>query len=208
MSRLANKVRSEISSLTQLLTERNLSIDSRLAQIKIRGRICEVGWDKEGANIAFLLKDISYDEYYRYMYENQQYNLILPDGALIQLLYRFDRETLSEQRVCYFPPPKNQDSDPESNYDETPLIRIDYNPSQTKLYSHSATHLHLGYTKDCRIPTSAPIAPQTFVLFILQSFYSDKLKPELESILLKSRCFPESILKKEKKIAHFAVPSS
>lgn len=215
MSKVANEVRGEISSLTVHLIAKGLTLASRIAELKVSGSISEVGWAKEGAFVAPALKNTSYLDVYNYFYKQQQYNLVLLDGALIQLLYKFEKEKLIEHRICYLPRPKNVGHGSEQEniatiYEEIPLIRIDYSPSQTIPINHSSTHLHLGYTEHCRIPTSAPVAPSTFILFILRSFYRGYLEehPELEAQLSKSRCFPASILKEEKEVVYFNVPSS
>lgn len=209
MSRIANEIRSEISSLTILLTGSNFLIDSRLAVLKSRGGLTEVGWSKDGVNISPILRDIPYRDCYRHLYDNQQYNFVLSDGALIQLLYRFNAEVLVEQRVCFFPAPRDVDEQSEDRAnEEIPVIRIDYSPEQAETMTHSSSHMHLGHARDCRIPTSAPIAPSTFVLFILRSFYLEKLTEDLARILLTTRTFPESILTAEKEAVHFAVPFS
>lgn len=235
MSRIANEIRSEIASLTRLLTAESVTEASRPTELRVvNGRIYEVGWSKEGPDIAFALKNVPYRSIYSYLLKNEQYNFILRDGSLIQLLYKFSAEQLIEQRLCYFPRPRNFSSDftgeqeerediaEEDNsallesalienetesYDELPLIRIDYNPGQHKPVSHAATHLHLGYTKNCRIPSSRPVAPITFILFILRSFYPDDLLLGLGEKLEETRSFKETILGEERECVHLAVPS-
>ncbi len=210
MSRLANEIRSEISSLTQLLTQESLSIDSRIAQLQMRNGICEVGWSKNGPNIALALKDIGYSECHKYFFSNQQYNLILPDGALLQFLYRFEKEKLIEHRVSYMPAPTDFDDNEEFDIASNAAlpIRIDFSPDQAVLINHSAAHVHLGHNVDWRIPTSAPITPKDFTLFILRSFYADKLSPKIITALCQSRsAFPESIEEIEKEAIYIKVPS-
>lgn len=107
MSRLANEIRGEISSITQHLTADGLAVSSRVAEIRNNGSIYEVGWSKEGPNIAPALKNVPYRDIYNYLRDNEQYNLIFRDGGLLQLLYKFNGEKLIEQRVCYFPVPSS-----------------------------------------------------------------------------------------------------
>jgi hypothetical protein len=212
MSRIANELRSEIASLTHFLTGNNFLVANQLPQIKVAGPIYEVGWSKDGSNISPALRNIPYREVYGYFLEAQQYNFILPKGELVQFLYRFNNESLIEARVCYLPKPKDFDFEEGNSSlnpnEEIPLIRIDFSPSKKRAISHSATHMHLGYTEDCRIPTSAPVAPNTFMLFILRSFYASQLSNSLETVLLRSRCFDDSLLAGENKAVHFKIPGN
>ncbi len=228
-------MRGEIASLTLLLAEKGIITSVRIAQLRKSGAIFEVGWSEDGPNIAPALKNAPYSEIYTYLSQNRQYNFMLKDGSLIQLLYRFTNRILVEQRVCYYPVPKDfrdesresderiedldlemthpsfAESDAEQHeevtYSEIPVIRIDYSPERHKAISHAAAHLHLGHTTDCRIPTSAPIAPYAFVLFILRCFYSKELTPELEKQLTTPQCFSESIVKAEKACVYLNVPT-
>lgn len=242
MSRIANEFRAEIASITRLLTEKGIALQSRNPEVKTIGEVVEVGWSKSGPNLSIALKGALYEKIYTNLRSDQQYNFVLKDGSFIQLLYKFNREELVEQRACYYPVPKElraeQDAEitgiesedleieseseittTETSHDdfesyeipfqseEPPLIRIDHNPSAHEPISHSATHLHLGNTKNCRIPTSAPVPPKTFILFILRSFYPHLLTSDIEEILSDSMKFPLSITEDEKECVHVNIPS-
>ncbi|HIR75944.1 MAG TPA: DUF2290 domain-containing protein [Candidatus Choladousia intestinipullorum] len=128
--------------------------------------------------------------------EEHNFNVKLPDGGLLQLMYRLDRRgtNLQAHRLAFYPSPSYEiyQNDAEL-YDDDCLygdilnksvlpvmIRADYNSSETESeVHHPYSHITLGGYKNCRIPADRPIAPIQFVKFIMEHFYyepSSKLK--------------------------------
>jgi len=216
MSRIANEIRVEIADLTRILTACGLAIDSRIAQIHKLGTSYEVNWDKEkNVSISFMLKNVPYSTIFKNLVEGHHYNFRLCDGAIIQFLYKFKNEELIAHRVCYFPAPYDPESMSDTDntdrlFTELPIIRIDYSPDSSEELIHPTTHLHLGHANNCRIPTSAPIRPNTFILFILRSFYNNvfTVHKSLEKSLNIVEGFSDTLLSTEKEAPHLKIPSN
>lgn len=211
MSRRANLLRTEIQSIIVHLIQNSLSIDQTYAEIVCVRGVTDVSYPALGSTIlstkGFLYKDV-----YSRLVGQRTFTVKLFDGSLIQLSYRFRGEELIGHRLTYLPRPleigvNEVIQDQVLSSAELPIIRIDYSPEAANLFSHSATHMHIGYSEVCRIPTSAPCTPTQFVLFILRSFYADRLSRELETVLISEDPFESSITEEESKEIHFKVPN-
>lgn len=145
-------------------------------------------------NISFALRNVSYEEIYYECVKERAFNFMLIDGALIQLMYKYSNEEVTQHRLAFYPNPNI------SRYQEFPddyeelffgcepfaemiegkiiafPLRFDFDSDEKKFveYSHSYSHLTLGNFENCRIPVSKPISPNKFISFILRSFYFEK----------------------------------
>ena len=142
-------------------------------------------WAKS-SSISISLKNIPYNEIYDVLNEDQEYNIKLPDGALLQMLYRFDGEGLHSHRLAMFSSPylEKYQNQPES-YEEDELyaeilnknivsfpIRFDYFREEIDSdIEHPFSHATLGQYENCRIPVYGPLTPIKFTKFILRNFY-------------------------------------
>ncbi len=192
-----NDIFSEINTITLKLVELGLSIQQNFpyregSSISFR----------EGGNISNLLKNVSYEEKYALINKENNYNVKLLDGALLQLMYQFTangRELVSH-RLAYYPAPHlpNYEAEPEDyeskyfgesefhdlvelNVVKTPL-RFDFN-SDGKTFKeihHPYSHLHLGEYESCRIPVYSAVCPSSFINFILRNFYNSALRSYCE----------------------------
>ena len=139
-------------------------------------------------DISLYLKNLDYTTIYNEMEKNHNYNIKLPDGGILQLMYRFNRTgtELQSQRLGYYPSPSYEiyQNDAELydedyiygdilNKDILPvIIRADYNKDDVESEAHHPySHITLGGYKNCRIPADKPISPMKFVKFIMEHFY-------------------------------------
>lgn len=172
-------------------------------------------------DVSVAMKDISYEDIYKYLDENGQYNFKLADGGIFHLLYTFDRRgVLKKHRLCYFPSSTFEpfQSMPELYMDEGCLykdvtsksilpipVRVDYDPCE-KVYQevlHPKSHITFGQYKNCRIPVVSPLCPITFVNFILSSFYNTSyLELDLKRKVTR---FDDTIADREREILHFSI---
>ena len=147
----------------------------------------DIVWEKY-QNISLYLRNMDYSTIYDEIEKNHNYNVKLPDGGIIQLMYRFNRtgKELISHRLGYYPSPSYElyQNDPELydvdyiygdilNKSVLPvIIRADYNrdPEESELH-HPYSHITLGGYKNCRIPVDRPISPMKFVKFIMEHFY-------------------------------------
>lgn len=170
-------------------------------------------------DVSIALKDVEYRFVHEYLETHEQYNMKLIDGALIQLLYKFNkRGELIKHRLCYFPSPTFEpfQNMPELYMDEGCLytdviarsilpvpVRVDYDPDNHTNIVHPKSHMTFGQYKNCRIPVVSPLCPVTFMNFILSSFYNTAYM-EL-SLKRKHYKFEDSITDDEKEILHFSI---
>lgn len=138
------------------------------------------------SDVSIALKNVDYKNIYDYLDAQRQFNIKMIDGGLIQLLYKFELNTLVKHRLCYFPSPSFQlfQNDPEIYLDESLVyadvtqksvlpvpVRFDFAPQDAVPIDHPVSHLTLGQYKNCRIPVVSPVCPSTFINFIIRSFY-------------------------------------
>ncbi|MGK7898176.1 MAG: DUF2290 domain-containing protein [Xenococcus sp. (in: cyanobacteria)] len=165
------------------------------------------------SDLSIALKNIAYQEIYDELDKNKNYNIKLIDGALIQLLYKFQGSKLLSHRLAFFPSPylESFQNEPEI-YEEDEFyadiiaknivavpIRFDYDPDNFQEIHHPRCHLTLGQFKNCRIPVLAPLTPSIFMAFILRHFYNTAYHKYSEQLKFNDDRFEESITKLEKR---------
>ncbi|MEG3911504.1 DUF2290 domain-containing protein [Microcoleus sp. w2-18bC1] len=170
-------------------------------------------------DLSIVLKNVDYKEMYEELDRNDNYNIKMIDGALIQLMYTYENSSLISHRLAFFPSPflENFQNDPEI-YEKDEIyadiiaknilpvpIRFDYDPDNHQELDHPKSHLTLGQFKNCRIPVCSPIAPSTFISFILRSFYNTAFKKFTAQLTFSSKLFQKTITSGEKKILHIAI---
>ncbi|HAA28585.1 MAG TPA: DUF2290 domain-containing protein [Cyanobacteria bacterium UBA8553] len=209
----------EIDNITQKLISVGLSVKQKFPSCNRIGRnsyeIAYAGMQ----DLSIVLKNVEYEEVYRELDKNDNYNIKMIDGSLIQLLYIYKESQLFSHRLAFFPSPFFYDFQNEPELYETdeiyadiiaknilPVpIRFDYDPDNHKELDHPKCHLTLGQFKNCRIPVSSPITPNIFVSFILRSFYNTAFKKFTDELSLSSNVFQETITLAEKKLLHIAI---
>lgn len=179
-----------IGSINRLVFEwqkRGLAIDSRNHHAYQRANgISEVTWGNDG----YVLKDNAFSSLSEYcsLIENQQYSMLLSDGAFFQISYQIHRQEVVSHRLCWYPSPielpeyfereeiveivlnKMSSGDLDDFKSRSPL-RFDYAPSQAA-EDHPHTHFHIGH-EDCRIPVKSALSLRSFISFIANNFYPD-----------------------------------
>ena len=177
------KVFQELKKITQELIRCGLAEEYNFPVIQQT----DVVWEK-CKDISQYLKNMDYATIYNEMEKNHNYNVKLPDGGILQLMYRFNRRgtELQAHRLGYYPSPSYEiyqnDADLYDvddiygdilNKDILPVvIRADYNKEEVESeVHHPYSHITLGGYKNCRIPVDKPISPMQFVKFIMEHFY-------------------------------------
>ncbi|HSD06388.1 DUF2290 domain-containing protein [Flavobacterium sp.] len=171
-------------------------------------------------DLSIALKNLSYNEIYTTLEQEKNFNIKMMDGALIQLMYNFDKSNgmLKKCRLAFFPSPNLEEFQNNSeiyeldeiyadviskNIVSTP-IRFDYDPVNHIPVEHPNSHMTIGQYKNCRIPLSVPLTPNMFIDFILRSFYNTAKKKFTEQLVFdKTDSFDECIHDAERKILHF-----
>jgi hypothetical protein len=212
-----NQVVTEIRSLIQRMIEEGLSNQQNYPSLTTLGNQTEIGISGSPP-INVSMKDQPYAEIYDALDKGGAYHIRMIDGALVQMLYRFNRRTITAHRLCVFPAPylESYDSDPEI-YENDEIyadivsksivhvpIRFDYSSDQNIHVDvhHPKSHLTLGQYPNCRIPVSAPISPARFMKFVLRNFYYAAFHAAgLEAIDSTYR-FAETLTVNERAITH------
>lgn len=194
------KIFREVKRVTQELIKCGLAEEYNFPIIQNT----DVVWEKY-QDISLYLKNMDYATIYKEIEQGHNFNIKLPDGGILQLMYRFNRRgtELQEHRLAFYPSPSYEiyQNDAELydadyiygdilNKDVLPvIIRADYsNDEIDSEIHHPYSHITLGGYKNCRIPVDCPIAPLQFVKFIMEHFYyvpSSKMEFDfsLESII-------------------------
>lgn len=177
----------QIRALTIKMVELGLCDDQQFPTFDDLGAIKKISIPGT-PNFSIAMRNISYREIYDELSKSRSYNFRMIDGALIQIQYTFEKDSIDSHRLSFFPAPDLEafQNEPEIYIEDeiyadflqkntvTFPIRFDFNICD-KLHvdiNHPKSHLTLGQYKNCRIPVNCPVAPATFIKFILQHFYN------------------------------------
>lgn len=210
----ANMIFSQIQKITSKLIEINLSVEQNFPSNKC-GNISYTGIQ----DISIAMKNIAYEEIYKRLDESKNYNIKMIDGALIQLLYRYNNGKLVSHHLAFFPAPNLESYQNEPDiYENDEIyadildknivpfpIRFDFDLSNFIEIEHPRTHLTLGQYKNCRIPVSEPLTPELFINFILRNFYNTAFNKYSNEIAVGKEHFNKTITGNEKSIFHLGL---
>lgn len=217
-----NEVESQINGLVSHLVEEGLADDQHFA-FQRGGRHNAVEITFPGADfVSGALRDRPYDEIYDALIRERAYNMKLPDGGLIQMMYAFQSGALVRHRLAFFSSPRLDEfqNNPEIYLDDEIYadvvarnivafpIRFDYDAGDDvhQELVHPKSHLTLGQYQNCRIPVTAPLTPEHFMDFILRNFYHTAFTQFADNSPSFSGSFAESILRSERGLIHMAIP--
>ena len=155
------------------------------------------------------------------------YNIKMIDGALIQMQYRFNGNSIESHRLAFFPSP-NLDifqNDPDIYFEDeiysdilddrivTVPLRFDFDDSEDQNGNkvaipviHPISHLTIGQYKNCRIPVSSAITPYQFIEFIIRNFYNTAFELYSDKLVRDKSCFDVCICEDETKIFNICSP--
>lgn len=217
-----NEVESQINGLVKRLVEEGLADDQNFA-FRRDGRHSSVEITFHKADfVSGALRDRPYDEIYDALIRERAYNLKLPDGGLIQMMYAFQSGVLVLHRLAFFSSPRLDEfqNNPEIYLDDEIYadvvaqnivafpIRFDYDARDDarQELAHPKSHLTLGQYQNCRIPVTAPLTPKHFLDFILRNFYHTAFTRFADNSPSFSSSFADSILQSERGVIHMTIP--
>ena len=170
-----------------------------------------------------MLKNLDYAQAYYEQRSQRSFNLLMLDGAMVQMRYVVSDQALLRHRLAFLPAPDllEYQNDPEL-YGSDPIyadvidkrtvtvpVRFDFKgdtSGQTKM-PHPKSHLTLGQYKHCRIPATAALTPHSFMDFILSAFYNKaRMVGPLEMPHPRLR-FDRCISNTERDVVHLAIPN-
>ena len=215
-----NHVEEQINKLLSPLVENSLIDDLNVAFQRTARNGHKVITFPGAEHIQEALRNKPYKEIYQRLAQKRAYNAKMLDGALLQMMYRFDGDTLQRHRLAFFSAPHLEEfqNNPDINLENeiyadvatkniVPFpLRFDYD-IRDQGSTHPKSHLSLGQYKNCRIPVSAPLTPFWFVNFILRNFYHTASSQYVADLPARGQGFPESINSKEQDTIHVIVPS-
>ncbi|MGN6281751.1 DUF2290 domain-containing protein, partial [Frateuria sp.] len=108
-------VRAQIEGLTALLVECSLCDEQNFPAIINEDKHTRIGLPNN-PNLSIALKsNVDYRDIYQQLDKSKAFNFRMLDGALVQLLYEFEGQSLCAHRLAYFPSPSLEpfQNDPE-----------------------------------------------------------------------------------------------
>lgn len=178
------EVKADIDQLTELLFEKSLLNDQNFPCIKEISGVEKFLTFSNDTAVAAFQNDQAYRELHESYSNSRCYNFQFLDGALLQMSYRFHRDSVVQHRLNYLPSPSFEEFQNNPEVYETdhmygdviareilPVpIRLDFSEIHTPV-RHPRAHVTLGQFQNCRIPVICPVSPSRFLKFILSSFY-------------------------------------
>lgn len=218
----SKQVRAQIENITSLLVEHSLCDEQNFPSIKNSGEFTLITIPGDPDIAAALKSNKNYSEIYQSLDKARSFNFRMLDGAIVQLLYQFNKnEKLVKHRLSYFPSPSLESfqNDPEvyecdEIYAEVLMknivpfpLRFDYSFDEKAHIDvhHPKSHMTLGQYQNCRIPVCSPISPIVFVKFLLRSIYNTAYCTYETKIEVPATFFPLSITDSEREIPHLVL---
>ena len=220
----------QIEKITSNLIALGLCMDQNFPSMKkLNHSIEEVNMCsiESSYNSSIFLKNMSYGDMYYELYKRRMYNIKMIDGALIQMQYRFNGNSIESHRLAFFPSP-NLDifqNEPEIYFEDeiysdildarivTVPLRFDFDDSEDQYGNkvaipviHPISHLTIGQYKNCRIPVSSAITPYQFIEFIIRNFYNTAFELYSDKLVRDKSCFDVCICEDETKIFNICSP--
>lgn len=200
-----------------LADDQNLAYEERTSRSSYRVR-----YDGDEV-LGAALRDRPYEETYELLRDSRSYNLLMLDGAMVQMVYEFVDNELLRHRLAFLPSPSLLEfqNDPDLYLEEqlyadiiergvvTVPLRFDFDKRDdvARPIAHPISHLTLGQYSGCRVPVTAGVTPHAFMEFILGSFYrtaTTAIGAALPAVRLR---FDESIDASERRVVHIGIPT-
>lgn len=215
-------IKKQVDQIVAYLVEVGLASDQNYAfEREVARNRMEISFP-QATHVSIALKDRAYSDIYEHLVKERAYNAMMPDGALIQIMYVFVDRSLQRHRLAFFPAPHLEEfqNNPDIYLEDeiyadvvarniVPFpLRFDYDVRDDvhKEVDHPRSHLTLGQYENCRIPVTAPLTPFWFMDFILRNFYNTAFLHYAHSLPKFDDIFKESITPAEKSVIHIQVP--
>lgn len=216
------EVRARINAIILYLVETGLAVDQQFAFRRMRSGIEEVTFDN-AEDVSLALKRMAYEDIYRYFRRSRVYNVQMLDGALVQMMYAFESETVMSHRLAFLPAVRSErfQRAPETYMDDEQFghevervvvvafpIRFDYHSAEERHRAvvHPKSHLTLGDFPECRIPVSAAVSPRWFMDFVLRNFYDSPGYRYADKLPHDGSGFDRCIDPVERHVMHLVIP--
>ncbi len=217
-----NGVMRRINEIIRYLVEEGLADDQRFAFCKPLGKGMEEVTFSGSKGVSSALRRRAYVDIYDRLRGDGAYNARMADGALVQMMYRFENRVVQKHRLAFFPDVGLEEFQrvPEVYVEDETFgdvvgrrtvafpFRFDYDAEdgRHRAVVHPKCHLTLGQYPECRIPVTAPVTPRRFMDFVLRNFYDTPENGYADGLPSDAMEFPDSICTEERAVAHVVVP--
>ena len=214
---IAYLIKEEIDNIISKLIEVGLCVNQNFTSDRMVGNNKVISWGHAN-DLSIVMKNVDYDDIYKVLDEEGNYNIKLIDGSLIQMMYTFNSSNeMISHRLGFFPSTNlsSFEKDPEIYYEFDiyadilkknvlpTIFRFDFDMDDKffKEMDHSKSHLTFGQVENCRIPVRGPMSPNRFMDFILRNFYHKAMK-QYDIYFPLSDYFSRTITKKEEDLLY------
>jgi hypothetical protein len=216
-------IKKQIDGIIGYLVETGLASDQNFAFWRdLAGGRVEITFP-QAEHVSIAMKDRAYRDIYSHLAQERAYSVMMPDGALVQIMYVFYEGTLERHRLAFFPAPHLEEfqNNPELYLEDeiyadvvakniVPFpLRFEYDAREGvyKEVEHPKSHLTLGQYENCRIPLTAPMTLYWFIDFILRNFYHTAFHRYADQLPRSDEVFDESIVVAERRVVHVYIPT-
>lgn len=190
-----------------LMLESEFALDARAhVALPLNKARSSIMWARDDNDASLILDDPARISDYIALLDRREYSFLMRDGAIVQVSYTFDKNSIERHRLLYHPCPFSIDQemleggdlslsdlirevymqDLEQSVALASPIRFDYAPDAAADF-HPASHVTIN-RQTCRIPVRSPMRFDHFVRFVLENFYPDALSEgAIEEALLDDR---------------------
>jgi hypothetical protein len=194
---LAREIQIEMQEVMDLFGELGIAIDANNVVLNEYTRDCfRVSWTGV-PHLAYLFSETASIADYELILRRRDLNVLLADGAILQMCYDVEFDEIARHRLCYFPCPiKFDDEDllaiggvvdllnvlsAEELLSRTRMlapIRFDFDREEART-DHPHSHLTIGKVS-CRVPVFGPLSVAHFIKFVMANYHSEHFNQDSE----------------------------
>lgn len=191
-----NQLCNSINTLLYKLLQNELVLDIKTHSVQAQPNNYRlITWDSPPPDPEDSVDEFPQDQYatikeFLFFLNNGQFSIVLLDGSLMQIEYKFHRDEIRWHRLCYYPCPVHSESI--STAEDVPLgdvindmnlddlkeslrlrspLRFDFDPENAS-NQHPSSHLTINMSS-CRVPLRAYMDTRRFIEFVLKNFYPE-----------------------------------
>lgn len=210
-----------IQSIIHLLVEHGAADRFTMPSVSSSNKFTgDIGFHDE-IDISSVLRGQPYSQLYSAMVQREMFHVLLPDGGLLQFMYKVRLGKVAKHRLAFYPAPDLRPFDSDvlsylqdsiwghvvSEFHMPVVLRFDYDASEAAFvpFVHSFSHLTLGQYPRCRIPVSGPMTPWAFARLILRNFYGRCFDSLRSDRVFDNVRFERSLIPSEEQATHLAL---
>ena len=208
MSSLVKQIRSEFQQFLDVVSEREMLIDSNPLVLKESSEGSWLSW-ASSSGLSYLFDDYASIDQYLQILNRRDFSFCMYDGGLLQVDYFFVNDEIVKHRLCFTPCPFGYKPSDWEGYSLSEIpsmmsaadllkdarlaspIRFDFDADFSD-EKHAYSHLTLNKSS-CRVPAYGPVSLGHFFRFVLRYFYDDHLDSDAEISELRPRLYSRTL---------------